>query len=260
MSALTTQGNQNQIVEWDREKIELLKNTVCKGSSDSEFEVFLHACKRTGLDPFMKQIYSVPRGGQRTLQTGIDGFRLIAERTGCYCPGKSSTYTYDKTGKLESATAYVKKLTKDGAWHEVEATADFKEYDGNNNMWKKFPKTMLAKVAESIALRKAFPADLSGIYGAEELEQAETSTHVIKSIEVKENCISKAQEEELLRIIGDDKKYISRMLTHYKVSKITEISADVYETLLSYAKTYAASKMEDAKMEETKVEVEEQAM
>lgn len=254
MTALTPQASQNQMIEWDREKIELLKNTVCKGASDSEFEVFLHACKRTGLDPFMKQIYSVPRGGQRTLQTGIDGFRLIAERTGCYCPGKSSTYTYDKDGRLESATAYVKKLTKDGTWHEVEATADFKEYDGNNNMWKKFPKTMLAKVAESIALRKAFPADLSGVYSSEEMSQAE-EVHDVKPVMLK---ISKAQEAELLKVIGDDKQYLNRMLTHYKVSRVTEIGAEVYDTLLSYAKTHAAAKLEDAKMvQDEAVEIEE---
>lgn len=155
-------------------KKELLKKTICKGSTDEEFELFYNICKKTGLDPFSKQIYSIKRGGQMTHQTSIDGFRLIAERTGRYAPGREPTYTYDKDGKLISATSYVKKMTPDGTWHDVAATAFYSEYvqefNGKiSNFWSKMPNLMLAKCAESLALRKAFPAEMSGIYTAEEL-------------------------------------------------------------------------------------------
>jgi phage recombination protein Bet len=146
---------------------------VCKGASDAELEMFLHICKHTGLDPFMRQIYSIPRGGQRTTQTSIDGFRLIAERTGRYAPGKESTFTYDEKGAMLSATSYVRKMTADGTWHDVAATAYMAEFKGSTPFWTKMPHVMLAKVAEAVALRKAFPADLSGIYTAEEMDQAE---------------------------------------------------------------------------------------
>lgn len=158
---------------FDEKQIELLKNTICKGSTDDELKFFLMACQKTGLDPFSRQIYSVPRGGQRVIQTSVDGYRLIAERTGRYTPGREPTYVYKKDGSLQSATAYVMKQTKDGSWHEVAASAFFDEYDGKNNFWKKMPHLMLAKCAECLALRKAFPAEMSGLYSEEEMHQAD---------------------------------------------------------------------------------------
>lgn len=159
---------------FDNNQIQLLKTTICKGSSDDELKFFIYACQRTGLDPFARQIYSVPRGGQRVIQTSVDGFRLIAERTGRYSPGREPTFVHDKEGQLVSATAYVKKQTKDGTWHEVAASAMMMEYDGKNTFWKKMPYLMLAKCAECLALRKAFPAEMSGLYGQEEMQQADT--------------------------------------------------------------------------------------
>ena len=167
-------------------KKDLLKRTICKGATDDEFELFVHACKRTGLDPFMKQVYAVKRWDSNlkresmTIQTGIDGYRLIAERTGRYAPGKEPSYTYDSNKNLESATAYVKKMTKDGTWHEVAATAFYDEYCQRTKenkpigMWQKMARNQLAKCAESLALRKAFPAEMSGLYTDEEMEQSQS--------------------------------------------------------------------------------------
>jgi len=159
----------------DASKIELLKRTVCKGASDDELEMFLYQCARTGLDPFSKQIYSIPRGKERTIQTAIDGFRVVADRTGNYAPGKETVYAYDKEGRILSATAYVMKRNNDGTWHEVSATAFYEEYKPKyeSAFWKNMPRVMLAKCAESQALRRAFPADLSGLVTKEEMDQAD---------------------------------------------------------------------------------------
>lgn len=191
------------------EQIQLIKNSFCKGLSDNEFKIFLYTCQRTGLDPFAKQIYAVKRGDQMTIQTGIDGYRLIADRTGTYAPGPEVSFSYDVNGKLISATAHVKKLTRDGTWHIVPATAYFEEYcqttkDGRAmGLWGKMPRTMLAKCAEALALRKANPADLSGIYTKEEMEQAdivEIQTPVKESVPVE--YISSAEVDHLNEIIS----------------------------------------------------------
>lgn len=153
------------------EKVELIKRTIAKGTTQDELELFLYTCERMGLDPLAKQIYCVKYGGQMSIQTGIDGYRLIADRTGKYCPGAETEFEHDSDGKLVAATAYVAKLVA-GQWHQVSAKALLSEYQGTGNLWKRMPSVMLEKCAESRALRRAFPAELSGVYTSEEMNQA----------------------------------------------------------------------------------------
>ena len=196
--------------ESERKRIDLIKKTVCKGASDDELNLFLHACRHTGLDPLMRQIYSIKRGNDRTIQLGIDGFRLIAERTGCYSPGRQSTYQYnEKWDKILSCTAYVMKKTSDGTWHEVAATAYFDEYYvEKNTIWKEKPHCMIAKCAECLALRKAFPANLSGVYGDDEMGQAklEPIQEVEAEIVVKEKKppVEKAEPLKVWEKMSED--------------------------------------------------------
>jgi hypothetical protein len=98
-----------------------------------------------------------------------------------YAPGREPSHTYDPKGKIATATSYVKKMTADGLWHEVAATAHYAEYvqttkEGTpTKFWVQMPHVMLAKVAEALALRRAFPMELSGIYTHEEMAQADSS-------------------------------------------------------------------------------------
>lgn len=206
--------------EWESKK-ELLKRTICKGADDNELELFIHACKRTGLDPFMKQIYAVKRWSSSerkevmTMQTSIDGFRMIAERTGRYAPGPEPRHEYDKEGQLMSSTSFVKKMTPDGTWHEVAATAFFEEYAQRNKegkltqFWDKMPHVMLSKCAESLALRKAFPADLSGIYTFDEMAQASKVSQTQEALDIEHAQAleyTDKSEEELLEEFYDAMK------------------------------------------------------
>lgn len=164
-----------------REQVELIKRTICKGSTDDELALFVQTSNRLRLDPFARQIFAVKRWDSKagreimSIQVSIDGFRLVAERTGRYAPGRPTEYV-ERDGQLVSATAYVKKMAG-GVWHEVAETAHRSEYvqttkDGRPTaMWARMPHVMLAKCAESRALRRAFPAELSGVYTDEEMQQ-----------------------------------------------------------------------------------------
>lgn len=179
-----------------REKIALLKRTIAKGSSDDELSLFIHICRRTGLDPFAKQIYLVPRwDGKaqceiRVAQTGIDGYRSVAERTGNFAGSDEPTYVYEpddnKEERPKSASVTVYRIvqgvkvstTRRARWSEF-----FPKQEKNQFMWKSLPHIMLAKCAEAQALRAAFPQVLGGLYVTEEMDQAPRTAKQAEKIE-----------------------------------------------------------------------------
>ena len=173
----------------DDEKRELLARTLCAGASRDEMELFFSVCDRTGLDPFARQIYAVKRwdsrAGREVMQTqvSIDGFRLVAQRSGEYA-GQTSVAFCGTDGVWtdvwlhdEPPAAARVGVYRKGFVEAVTAVALFREYaqrkkDGSlSGMWPKMPSVMIAKCAEALALRKAFPAELSGLYTAEEMGQ-----------------------------------------------------------------------------------------
>ena len=213
------------------EKIELIKKTIDPHNkfSKNDIELFIHICSEKNLDPLMKQIYPVNMGNKMSVQTGIDGFRILAERTGKYAPGKATEFLFDENKRLIGATVYVKKYTDDGTWHEVSATAFLNEYkkDGNN-FWSRMPSVMIEKVAESKALRRAFPENFSGLYSEEEMQQAIPTT------------ISDHEAKYLDEVIGDDENYRKHILEflerEFKIKNFSSMSADTYEKILPVAK------------------------
>jgi len=282
MSNLTLHQNQNNSLLNDEKKMQLLKDVFFKGSTNEEFELFVHACARSGLDPFMKQIYPVKRWDPTlnrlamTIQTGIDGYRLIAERTGRYAPGREPVFEYDKDGKLFKATAYVKKLTKDGTWHEVAAPALYEEYvqtkgeksgGGPTAMWVKMPHSQLSKCAESLALRKAFPGECSGIYTKEEMEQS-----VVSNMDSAKNQIGASKESLQIELISPtqakelqdifdrcEPSYVNQVITHLKRSSaeiegIDDIPLSLFERIklaaIKKASEYYDKMNEGAEFEE----------
>lgn len=182
----TTQNRQLATNDFSFEKIELIKNTVAKDATDIELQFFIEQCKRTGLDPVTKQIYFIKdKGGKVNIQTSIDGLRLIAERSDKYegqtppmwCGADGvwkDVWLSDKTPAACKVGVY-KKGFRDALYavavfsEYAQKTKDYKSGDEKlNYIWGSKPALMLAKVAEALALRKAFPNDMSGIYTQDE--------------------------------------------------------------------------------------------
>lgn len=162
---------------WTPEQTQLIATTIAPGCSNDELRLFAYACQRTGLDPFSKQIYAIKRGGKMTIQAGIDGLRAIAERTGEldgstteWC-GEDGQWSDVWLGSKPPAAAKT-TIWRKGSSHPFTGVARFGDYNAGQGLWSKMPAAMIAKCSEALALRKAFPANLSGVYSTDEMDQA----------------------------------------------------------------------------------------
>lgn len=158
---------------YTQQQLAVLKATIAKGLNDMEFALLVQVSQRTGLDLFARQLYGVKRGDTMTLQTGIDGYRLLAARTGALAGIDDAVFGDESADHPGRASVTVWRLVQ-GQRVPFTATARWKEYEQKaGGMWGKMPYLMLGKCAEALALRKAFPAELSGVYTGEEMQQAD---------------------------------------------------------------------------------------
>jgi phage recombination protein Bet len=205
--------------ELTREQIDLLKRTIARGTTDDEFKLFLEACRRRRFDPFSRLIYPVKRWDSASrsevmaLQSSIDSFRLVAERTGRYAGqlgpfwcGRNGEWVDVWLGSEAPAASRVGVLRadfKEPLWG-VALWSNYvqKKKDGSvTQFWDRMGPLMLAKCAESVALRRAFPEDLAGLYTSDEMEQAQNEAPTRGLAQVAQDAAARAPAKEAPRAV-----------------------------------------------------------
>lgn len=275
--------------EFTTPQLAVLAHAGVQGAPREDLQVFFHQCKRTGLDPFNREIYMIGRkqrdygGGwstRYTIQVGIDGFRKIAHRK-CEAlkeplsisqgflatpAGKWVDVWTDQTSPPVAAKVVVKR----GAGEFV-GVAHYAEYvglkgDGKpNRMWATKPATMLAKCAEALALRKAFPMEMSGLYTAEEMEQADNPDprgHVERKPAARPLVDDKTLNEvaELAGALGLKSKAVLEGVAYVtggreRVQRVEEMSQDAAIKLIAYMRSRLPAEQENPEVVDEQQEV-----
>lgn len=213
---------------------ELIKNTVAVDLNDLEFDMFMYQAQRTGLDPLARQIYAIKNKGKVMIQASIDGLRLVAQRHPDYAGQDEPVWEGEPmtTGFLAKVTVY--KFSPNGQRYPAavgvayfaeyaQRTTDYRTGAGEfSYMWKKMPRVMIAKVAEALALRKAFPQELSGVYTTEEMDQATTP---VKNVTTPDAITQPKIAKEVIRDTAEKEEGITREPTE-EALKDEEILTD----------------------------------
>lgn len=166
---------------YTREQIETIKNTVAKGATDSELQMFMHVAQTYGLDPFLKEIFYSDK--MHTIITSRDGYLKAAQRDPEFEGIQSMAVCENDDFEIDVVAGTVKHAFGKGsrgkvigAWaicsrkdrKPVISYASYDEYNQNNAIWSKYKSAMCCKVAEVFALKRQF--GISGLVTQEEIE------------------------------------------------------------------------------------------
>jgi len=243
-SNLEVVGKNTHVIQFGQDEVDLIKQNKCEGATPVEFNLFLYDAQSRGLNPLRNEIYFVKRGGKATHQVGIDGFRKIAQSTGEYEGQTKTEFGSAQNGIPEYAEVGVYRR---GFKEALYARAYFKEYAQSYNgklgtMWAKMPHLMIAKCAESLALRKAFPAELAGLYTGDEMGEQASEKEIKASdydvaVEVTESntqCATRTQEkifEDTMLEYGRVMRWMPLKITTAKSQVLSKLGVEKYEDL-----------------------------
>jgi len=223
--------NNNQITEsnekllsFNEEELETIRNTVAKGATESEFKMFITLATRYGLDPFNKEIFFWKVKGRPTIMTSRDGYLKIADRHPEYdglvsdvvrendqfkrtSEGIDHQYSSNR-GEIIGAYALVYRKDRS---YPIYIFAPFDEYNADSRVWNQYPSAMILKVAESMALKRAFT--VSGLVSREEMEVTQ----------IQEESSSFNSDIDSVEVVSEDNSITSKNIKDNLTERETEI-------------------------------------
>jgi len=262
-------GRGDKLVSFTDEEKDILKRTVANRASDDEFKIFIHIAETYGLDPFNKELFFWKANGNHTIMTSRDGYLKIANMNEAFDGLVSDTVRANdeftrktmgiehkygsERGKIIGAYALVYRKDRK---YPVYVFAPYEEYKAHTRVWTSYPSAMILKVAESMALKRAFT--VSGLVSQEEMDvqrlkdKDKSNTSGKKKESNKKSGFQKKisdeerfnelsdRERELKEIIAGDlklKKDLFSYLDHIKKERgverisINDLTDDEYSSL-----------------------------
>lgn len=145
----------------DRETIETIKQTVCKGATDAQLKVFIEVCRATGLSPWLKEIFYVPEKG--IIMASRDGYMRVANEHPMFDGMETRVERDEKNIPIKAVCTVWRK----DRGHPTVCEAYFNEYVKSSSVWQTYKSAMIGKVAEVLALKRSF--SINGVVTEEEI-------------------------------------------------------------------------------------------
>ncbi|MFN3387181.1 MAG: RecT family recombinase [Candidatus Thermochlorobacter sp.] len=153
--------------------IELIKRTCApEGTTNDELALFLYTARKYDLDPLLSEIWMLRLEGRATIKVSRDGFLKIAHKSGVF-DGMETETVRDERGNVIKAVCKVYRKDMSRPFVYEAHMAEFN--NPNSRSWKKYPISMLIKVAEANALKRAF--QVSGVIAADDTAEEERQSN-----------------------------------------------------------------------------------
>lgn len=161
-------------IEFDTKQLDTIAKVICVDSNGNAapsafVELFLAACRHSGLDPFLRQIYALKLQNKWTMYVGVDGYRVIADRTGLMEGMDGPQWSSDGETWLDFPFSDDPSFCRVQVWRKgvprpfVAVCTMKAKRNASSKSWQDDAPGMLAKCTEILALRRAFPADMAVI-------------------------------------------------------------------------------------------------
>jgi phage recombination protein Bet len=217
-------GRNDKLISFTEEEKDILRRTVADKASDDEFKIFLHIAETYGLDPFNKELFFWKVDKNPTIMTSRDGYLKIANMNEAFDGLVSDVIrANDRFSKNENGIehkygsergkivgAYALVYRKDRKY-PVYVFSPFEEYKAHNRVWSSYPSAMILKVAESMALKRAFT--VSGLVSQEEMDVIQFKKKYEKEDEQRKvTSINQPQEESRVKELSEREKEIKELV------------------------------------------------